>query len=291
MTRSAKRHEPSRSAPASSLSRRIRRALLCAAADKTVKSHWRTSSVRMPNRTRKEVGSPEILAICRSSQLTQALEARFPGGAVRHFAVAEKGAQAIECAASASKMKTPRSGHGEAVLMNVNQRLLEAKPSLRGDGKEGASFALEKHSRQVHPRTASLRRGAGNMEVTNELAYSLKRSAVGAGRRGDAGRVRRPFARLHALIAFTRTARRRRHPTGLVGSLGPLASELLLPPLLLPRVQTLLLRYVTRYVYPLYRHCWYGRTACVAATGAEARAIAAIGGAGQKPAPPAARLA
>jgi hypothetical protein len=38
-------------------------------------------------------------------------------------------------------MKTPRGGHGEAVVMNVNQRLLEAKTSLRGDGREGTSFA------------------------------------------------------------------------------------------------------------------------------------------------------
>jgi hypothetical protein len=96
------------------------------------------------------------LAICRSSQLTQALEARFPGGAVRHFAVAEKGAQAIESAASASKMKTPRSGHGEAVVMNVNQRLLEAKPSLRAGRQGGDLLRLRKTFTPSSSETATL---------------------------------------------------------------------------------------------------------------------------------------
>ncbi len=53
-------------------------------------------------------------------------------------------------------MKTPRSGHGEAVLMNVNQRLLDAKPSLRGDSKEGAPFALKNiHAKFIWDRYPS----------------------------------------------------------------------------------------------------------------------------------------
>ncbi len=110
MTRSAKPREPSRSHASASSAPQVRqvrrRDLLCVAADKTVKGHRRTSSVRTSKRLVRGMNA-KISATCCSFQPTQALEARFPGGAVRHFAVAEKGAQAIENAASASRMKTP----------------------------------------------------------------------------------------------------------------------------------------------------------------------------------------